>query len=468
MASVLCPYCGSKQTFVNATTCEQCGAEVPRAYIENAKKHPPVWLVTFGTTRHGKSTYIDSLAVTIENLGKLTDGVFHKYLDTKTFDAIREVRREVQEGKLKESTKASMKPEPLLIGINGFLDHEVDTLVIYDLAGEIFDDLTTVGDYAANVKNAETVWFLVSLADLERDREGRRISDLFEAYLAAMEKLRTSPQGRNLLVIYTKADRLSDRLPADVREYLRSDPYCRLKELKRREVTASFDEYDYLQGMRQISQSLEDFTYDEVEGGAAFINMIKANKMKLSFAITSSLGQDASEGRQMGTEFLRYRVIDPLIWSLTLNETRKGERQVALLLDSGPGSEIIHHNELGGAFYEALFAQSADVVTYYLGTRQPAFQMGQKPNGAPSRLRPRLVGPILDQLGKQDYALALVTQPISDLNDYLYSSWHDRLMVISIGQDNVQWSHKTVYQPNKTDLYDLVSEFMRLIGPITP
>lgn len=465
MARIICPYCLNSQTFTRNNICEHCNQEVPPKYINSAKKRVPVWLVTVGNKQHGKTTYVDSMAVTVENLGKIAEGTYYSYLDTYTFDQIRQMRQEVQKGILPESTQSLETPQPLLINIHNFLGHEVNTLAIFDLAGEIFDNRSEIGRYATAIRHAQTIWFLVSLDDLIKDQEGRSISDLFEVYLAGMEQLGASIRGRNVLIVYTKADKLAQILPDEIRNYLRHDPYCNLKQMKRQEAAAHLlDDYAYEQEMRRVSDALEDFTYNDVEGGIALINMIKSSGMNLSFAITSSLGQDAA-GRQMGTEIQRYRVLDPLIWALTLDRGSKHETEVAILMDAGDGCETIYQNDLPAQVYDELLMRGADATSYYMGQSQPAYQLGQRPTeGFPRRSGIRLIGPILDQLPKQVFAIALTTGPIMDLYDFFGTTWYDRLLVVNLSSEMTHWPHIMPFEVGQHDPQDLVNTLFQLIN----
>ena len=80
MAQIMCPYCLTPQSFTRSNRCQNpdCRVqEVPQEYIDNVRRMPPIWLTTFGTSQHGKTTYIDALAIWIESLGKITEDASH-------------------------------------------------------------------------------------------------------------------------------------------------------------------------------------------------------------------------------------------------------------------------------------------------------------------------------------------------------------------------------------------------------
>lgn len=473
MARVICPYCFTQQNLTaQEKTCPGCSREVPTDYIRFAQKRGnTTFITTFGTTAHGKTTYLDSLMFSIENLGKISEGTFHDYLDTHTYDRIREIRTQVQQNKVPESTKAkgASQVEPLLLTVHNFLDNEVNNLAFYDLSGEVLNDRDEIGYYTTMIRHVKTVWFLVSLYDLEHNNtDGDSIFDLFNLYRAAMQSISGNLREKSILIIYTKADKVAPTLPMRVREYLSQDAYFNLKKSRRQDLS-QLDPYEYIQELRRISTDLEDFTYDSVDGGSALINMIKSMGMNLSFAITSSIGQDVdSSGGASSVEFRRYRVLDPLLWTLTLNQQpprhgssdgRRGNRaQFALLLDASKSSKGLYKNNFVSLLYDEMMSRG-DVVVYWLGSIEPATAVNQDLPDPPSN-RHCLIGPILERLDRETQVLVLTSNPIIDLEDYTHSDWANRVMILSAFKDVVVWEHKQVIFPDKADPGALIDVFV--------
>jgi hypothetical protein len=460
--NVICPYCGSKQTFAGSNNiCSNCGNEVSRKYLDNVRKRPPVWMVTVGNTRHGKTTYVDSLTVSVENLGKISPRTFSTYLDNTTFEKIRAIRREAQEGILPEPTVID-RPRPLLMSLPNFLDHDSNTLVIYDLAGEIFDRPDEIEKWADAIKHAETIWFLISLSDLEKDKEGRSIGDLVQIYVDGMANLGAKLKGRRVLVVFTKGDVLAQRLPPTIRKYLAEDPYSKLAQMSMAEAKSRpFDEYAYLRELHTISDELRAYTYDHVSGGPNLINMIEYYGMDLSFTIVASI--PGADGQTVGTNSPRFRVIDPLIWSLSSSQGDREETTIALILDASQSSSAVFADDLPGTFFDCLQSNNADVNSYYLGRREPIVNLSQRPEKSPRRSSLPMIGPILDQLSPNAYALAVVNGPIHDLVDYQYSSWHDRLFIVTLTDQAQDWPHKVNLADGETDPCEIANDFFRFM-----
>ena len=77
--------------------------------------------------------------------------------------------------------------------------------------------------YLRSLKEVKNICFLVSLRELE-EKPDKRISDLLNVYVSGMRRLKWRLAGRNLIVVYTKADKLYNDLPDRVQAYLTSDP----------------------------------------------------------------------------------------------------------------------------------------------------------------------------------------------------------------------------------------------------
>jgi hypothetical protein len=490
----MCPYCLDPQAFTTSNKCEKCGRLVSQEYIRNAQGNPPIWLVTFGTTQHGKTTFINSMTSSVENLGKIIPGTYHKYLDDHTRDKIRDIHRFADRGDIKREM-TNLGEEPLLIHLSRHVTGRPNTLVIYDLAGELSENPEKAREYAAAIKYTQVVWFIVSLYDLMTDVEGRRISDLIDFYEASLEKHGASIQGRDVLVIYTKADLdIPDlRFPQDVLNYLRQDPYLNLAKLSPGEKTLNINQY-IEDEIDTISKKLRQFTIEEVPEGLAFINRIEDSGAKISFAIVSALGAPANQQGQVGT-INRYRVIDPLLWALKRGSGRESHRSVALLLDASSSGGYFFAQNLPQRFHDALTTRGLSVTTYYLGRVKPAYQVGKRPSNliahddfrtnleendetgdeagsepsAISSLSPtahaprdymRLVGPILDSLPESTLAIAILGSDATDLNDFLDTTWIHRLLVVTQSRDvAVEWPSKALLD-EYGDAVEALQEFL--------
>lgn len=460
MARVICPFCLKAHDFRTSPKCEDRNAEVPAVYINDYGRVPPLWLVTIGFSRHGKSCYLAYLTRTLEEISNVWDGVYYRPLDQYTFDAIQKIRRDADSGTQPDKTPRDI-PRPLLFSVYNMPRAGSRCLVMYDVAGEIYDSLSDVKNFVVSTKHVTTTWFLVSLPDLEKDSQGKTITDLFSVYLSSMEKMNADLRGRNLIVIYTKGDKFPPR-DNKIRDYLTRDP---LRGLANPEVswerphTLLLD--TYVEEMREISDELEDYTRKRVRGGAAFINMVRANGMKLAFSVVSALGSDPDPSNRLPFTPVPSRVIDPFLWAITLERGWKSTG-LSMVLDASPGSDSIYSANLPVELADAL-SNHGELTTYFLGQAKPVSTPGQEqPKELPRIARPRLIGPVLKKMEPGARCMVISKGPIIDLDDYARTSWRDRVLLVTLDETySPDWANTIQCRPND-DPVVLVKRLMEL------
>lgn len=472
MAQIMCPYCLTPQAFARSNKCQnpECRVqEVPQEYIDNARRMPPIWLTTFGTSQHGKTTYIDALAIWIENLGKITENISHEYLDSHTIEQIRTMRQRDRSAR-PEPESTSAVGQPLLISVDSLIPNQTHTIIVHDLPGELSDDMIRLSDLATAIKHSQTVFFIVSLWDLLRDRQ-RQLSDLFTIYQQAMRRLGASFEGKNILVVFTKADLLAKFSEADpiqltdsILDYLTNDQYRLLRTSRSRDLTPlDFD--DYVKKMGTISKELQEFTRDSIESGASFIAKIKKSNCRLEFCITSAQGDEVSAEGRLGV-VNRFRVLDPFFWAINLNKQESGKREGILVIDGGG---TVHTQDIPLQFHHALTRRGVGTETYYLGEFKSILSIGQSPTNLkqPRRFL-SLIGPILDKLPEGTIGIALLEKEPRDLIDYLYTSWSQNLLIVALHSDVATYWPNHVLWEDDSDPFDIISDFVVVNNIVKP
>lgn len=464
MAQIMCPYCLTPQAFTRSNRCQNPDCriqEVPQEYIDNVRRTPPIWLTTFGTSQHGKTTYIDALSIWVESLGKITQDASYEYLDSHTIDQIRAMRERDRTARPEPGSTPTVG-RPLLISVDSLIPNQTHTLIINDLPGELSDDMLKLSDFATAIKHSQTIFFIVSLWDLLRDRQ-RQLGDLFTIYQQAMRRLGASFEGKNILVVFTKADLLAKftetdpiQLPESILRYLMNDQYRLLRTSRSRDlVPLDFD--GYVEEMEDISKELQEFTRDSIESGASFISKIKKSNCKLKFCITSAQGDEVTADGKLGV-VNRFRVLDPFLWAIKLNKLESGKRESVLFIDSG-GS--VHTQDVPLQFHQALTGRGIGTETYYIGEFKSILSIGQSPTNMkqPRRLLP-LIGPMLDKLPEGTLAVALLEREPFDLNDYLYTSWSDHLLIVALQSNTAAyWPNRVIWEED-SDTFDIISDFI--------
>jgi hypothetical protein len=459
MARVTCPFCLKPHDFSVSHGCTTYPNEViPDEYISEYDRVQPLWLLTVGFKQHGKTTYLAALTLVLENMSNEWEGMYDNPLDQETTGAIQKMRRDAMKGDVPKETKQEV-PRPILLGLYGLPETGSRCLVMYDVAGEIFDSISEVQERLAAIKLVSTTWFLISLRDLESDEKGRAITDLFNVYRSGMRKLQADLKGRTLIVIYTKADQVA--FTPEIEEYLVSDPYqgLTLPDAQPSE-SSEFSLQAYGDRMKEISGKLEDYTRKRVKKGAAFISMVRAEGMNLYFSAVSALGQSPdSSASRLREKARRYRVLDPFLWALTLQMSATS-RAIGLVVDGSSKSDGIY--DLVPQVWERL-SNHGDVTSYYLGGSQPKSQPGQHPpTQPPYPHRKRLIGPILEQAAPETRMLVLAAGPVADLADFINSPWRDRLVLVLTEDDqHMNWPHTFIYRKGD-DTISLVNILLNL------
>lgn len=470
MSRIACPYCCTVQTFPEEIKCKNCGEEVPENYLRGARTTPPFYMAVVGMSSHGKTTFIHSLTNAMDHLGKIARGAFLTALDDHTAAELKLIRQKIAKRESTTATKPRPKgvylQEPMVFSLKSFMTKDRNTLVIYDIAGEAFSDRAEIQQYAEPLKLAHTVWFMVSLHDLKyANSEYGTIADLFNVYVTGMERAGANPRGRNLHVVFTKADKITNQLPSEILEYVRDDWYTNLAAQSPRDLQSKqFNQENYIYELEQMSHRLRDYTEYDVDSGIAFINMAEDYQMNLSFSINTAIGGDHTPNRSQ-IEYESFRVLDPLIWTLRENiglgpqrgpDVRQPGREVVLVLDTGFSSKNkIYGLGLPSQFFTAL-SEYGDVKTFYLGTSTPMTHVGIEPtNAAPSKETLPFIGPILDQLGDGAIVLVLTCQTIADFLDYHTTAWHQRIGIITFEQvyevmRNDPWPRSIVFDRSAT------------------
>lgn len=460
MARILCPFCLKPHDFNASRLCSDYqNLEIPQTYIHEYREVPPLWLATVGFPEHGKTTYLAALSLMLQNLTRVFPSLYFRELDNYTIDELRNIRKEAEKGKNPDATPKTMS-RPMLLSVYNLPKTGSRCLVMYDVAGEVYRNLGEMETHVPSLKEVTTTWFLVSLDDLESKSDKMTITELFNIYLTGMQSMRINLRGRNLIVVYTKADKLKHK---EIRSYLQSDPLQSLTLPHVDHTIISKFNYDqYINSMEKMSIELEEFTRQRVPLGASFINMVRAQGMNLVFCVASALGDSPdTETRRLRVDATRYRVLDPLFWAIKLEQPRM-TTPLALLLDGSRQSQRIYEGNTIPYVWNQLAGQG-ELNTYFLGQRQIASLPDQSaPTGPPGQGRLRLLGPILDKLDPGTRLMVITTGRILDLPDFRDTEWREQLLLVTFGDEtDNDWPHMINFRNSDAPSL-LVDAFFRL------
>jgi len=467
-----CPFCFNKHDFKKSRKCPNSSRkgnpeeneEIPRQFIEQYNQVPPLSLVTMGFKQHGKTTYLAALTMVLENLYRILPGTTYQLLDQYTVETVTEMRKNAISGNLPNPNQIAV-PRPMFVNIYGGLGP--NCLVLYDVAGEIYHSVyeNSNDKYIQSLKTVKNVLFMVSLKDLEEDEYRLRINDLLQRYIEGMQHLQMPVANHNLIVVFTKGDKLINQaeygLPEKVNEHFLKDRFQKVTRLSSPvDILPNFSQDEYMIELQEVSDLLKDYTRRVVPGGGAFIDLAELNNIGLYFTITSATGGNPVNNR-MQVEATRYCVLDPYFWALRLNEPL-AVSEIHMLLDGTKESDRIYTENLA-SIYEELTTYS-DVTTHYVGQSRIASVAGQPPpTTKPRVLRPRLVGPILEKFDENSLAMVLAGGEILDLQDFTNSTWRERLLLVAFGDEEYQpWQNQIIFRKGD-DLSLVTDQFRQLI-----
>ncbi|HEY1349286.1 MAG TPA: hypothetical protein VGF67_06645 [Ktedonobacteraceae bacterium] len=439
---IMCPYCLTMQEPQATSLCNnpECGRKLPPRYVDYARKGQITSLGTFGLPQHGKTALLSSLMEAAQGASKIVPGSFVSPLGDETHKILNEWRARFSSGAVNlPSTPPNERPLPLLVHNHKFLGGQSMLLVAYDLAGEALVNAGSTPELVRALSKVNTIWCVVSLDDLiNKNEQGYDLAGLFTTYLEAMTSLHIPIKGKNILVVYTKADILLGirqglaPLPDEILLYLGDDPYKQIRQQRSADLPP-FDEEAYFARMCEISEILREYTMDFVPGGGAFVNMVGEEQASVFFTINSAFGGALDAGNaKMGFAVQARRVLDTLIWAIKLDRRVSSDQQIALIVPAVIQDAGLASQETIRRFYEELSAGGGHVATYYPGQVQPAFPVGTAPTVVPTPGVLDLVCPLLDGLPPETTVVLLVDQrwPL-DFRDLAGTRRAERLLLVA-------------------------------------
>lgn len=319
---IRCPFCLLENPYQpESRDCSSCGRESPVAYIKEFSETKPLWVHTVGFTGHGKSVYLSLLLSYIEKMSYLWSNAYYRPLNDDALGNIQANRNRINNGIMPEKTNVADFPIPVLMQLKNMKRWKDRCLIMHDLAGENYGTIQKTSEAGKFISFASTSLFMISLEEIVRVNS-HKVSDLFDIYLSALERMNSEVVGRNIVVVYTKADILTN-LPDRVSQYLQDDHlWSGLLSLKRQDFSESHME-EYIQYMNYISNQLREYTIDKIDGGLQLIHAAEGKGITLRFCVTSALGSPTDSHNTMIVPISPKRVLDPLFWIMELDQRKK-------------------------------------------------------------------------------------------------------------------------------------------------
>lgn len=306
---MLCPFCLSEVIFQENVEgsrisyfCPECKEGIPVLYVQEYKRYPPLVVNAIGFRGHGKTVYFASLfyALRKQQLSRFWKGFHTMCLTEESLEIVLKNVNMLEEGFLPESTPKNF-PRPTIVRLQGIPTYPNRTLLFYDTSGEAFEKASQLVQFASFVKKAQKVLFLLSISDMED--VGMEMHNLLNTYIIGMSDLGGKTKTQELIVVYTKADKISNYLNkfSKVIDYLREGTVDGLSNMK-----------NYHKKMREISEELYQFTQKTIKA-YEFINAAEVHFQAVHFCIISALGANP-QGDRLAVTITPRRIFDPLFW----------------------------------------------------------------------------------------------------------------------------------------------------------
>jgi hypothetical protein len=311
---LMCPYClevgcielkqDEKQRYY---ACSLCSIRVSSEYVNRPEIQREV-VSAVGFRGHGKTVYFASLFNLMNDLADYWPGFYTLAADETSLDIVKNNSRMLKAGDLPVATPMNF-PTPTIVKFANMPRFGERFFLFYDTSGEAFARQSAVIQHASFVKRSNSVIFLISLDDLERDDQ--KMHELLSAYVQGLTDLKGDPKNQHLIVVFSKGDRLKERLGKykQVWEYLEEGRLALLSNGKMG---------SYIKNMKNISQNLKIFVQNDLKE-TQFLNLSKDRFKSIEFSIISALGTQPS-GNHLDGLSIPKRIMDPLLWVIYKSE----------------------------------------------------------------------------------------------------------------------------------------------------
>ncbi|MFK7846601.1 MAG: hypothetical protein AB8G77_14975 [Rhodothermales bacterium] len=347
---MICPFCLQDVRFSKKTTqkgalsyvcpIDTCAQFIPRLYVDDYKKFPPVVVSVIGHRAHGKTVALSTLyyALSRMDMGNYWPDFYLFPINEPSLEVVFENAKSLDAGKL-PPPNPKIFPEPTLIQVNSLPITEQGraTLLFYDTAGEAFLKTQDIGRYAGFVRRAKTALFLVSIPQLRNTSDpaanpASELERLLYSYIQGMADMDADTRDQHLIIVYTCADALLpelDEWPL-IKQYILQDNWMSLTEPE-----------DYIGQMYNISAQLESFTHD-VLNASQFLSLANDRFKSVNYSIISALGAAPDDNGHLSVKIKPRRIMDPLFWTLERALPARKQRKLQRRLQQKSGQSLLN------------------------------------------------------------------------------------------------------------------------------
>ena len=314
--SIFCPFCLTEH---EGNECKKAGGEtkkIPQTYIKAIQKGALIYpIAVIGYKGCGKTTYLSSLIYALYH--KLPHEWFSILaLNQQTIDKIeKNYIPTLRRGSFPPPT-ARFFEEPLILKLiipekrlNVIKSKREVILVIYDTMGGNYESVDTIKDNFSLIKLIPN---LVVLADIHSMcTEATEISadmklhGLANKLTLALDELGAPMKKKNLIVCFTKTDKFWDVQSA-------KEDFGPLSHMP---LEPKSNLMNYGKEIYKTSEDIQSFIKEEYHN---FLEVIDEHYGGYCFVASSNVGCKPNEQTNTFSNYNPLRVVDPLLWLLTL------------------------------------------------------------------------------------------------------------------------------------------------------
>lgn len=317
---IVCPRC-LKMTKVRKDgvqfICPECGIDIPIRYVQYYENVPPFFVQLFGWSGHGKTMFLDVMRLMLKDMDKLWHGFTYVPLSQLAMEHDQILESERLRGEMPGSTQKRDRNnnEVYIFQLNNMPRWQNRAMIIMDHPGELFEQWAMPVEDIPFLTSVPTTFMIIGLTDLQ---EGQRADQMLNIYLETMAKLRVNftRNRRKLVVVFTKADAIADRLPPELKSYLMLDTtWGQIRNRGNYAPLIDLNLAQYIERMDRVSEAIKDWVRWEVPGGSMFITLAEQFQIDASYSLISATGHDIdhSDGE---VQLSPRRVLDPFMMAL--------------------------------------------------------------------------------------------------------------------------------------------------------
>lgn len=313
-----CPYCLLEiHDRKPPAQCPRCKQPLPVLYTDEYQNRPPFFVQVFGWSRVGKTVFLSALTLILRKMGKVWSGYSFSPATEIASRKLEEINKYLANGVMPALTQPGMKDVYIMI-LQNMERWGSRALVTRDCAGEVFDNFQVPVEQVPYLLRAPTTMMLVSLPDMRARQDGKSVDMLVTSYINTLRANNVDfrREHRKLVVVLTKGD-LLDNLPANLHNYLTSDPiWATINSPGAAFRLDGSETAKYLEKMARVSDAARDWLMDGDASWINFVNLARNHNIDLRFSIISSTGGPVGPNNTLPTALAPHRVLDPYFWAL--------------------------------------------------------------------------------------------------------------------------------------------------------